>query len=130
MPSVRKMISFSPLGALLLERATQSSRARAGGDYLSAVLAQRYHQWQSALTYWDAHLPRERLLAQLQALAGYAPPVAGAARSYAAHLPEDARDRLASDPIAADAFCYLALEFAAGNQELLLALNTPKETTP
>lgn len=47
----RKLITFTAQGAALLERMAGPPGRRAAGDYLSALLVQRWHQWRDALAF-------------------------------------------------------------------------------
>jgi hypothetical protein len=117
----RKLITFSDLGAMLLDRIASEGRARGAGDYLSEVMRQRYHAWQEALEFWGERTTRAELRAALESLVGYVPNLADRAGQIQRKLPHALGSRL--DHQSAIALCDLALEYAAGNQQLIDALN-------
>lgn len=120
MPTVRKLISMSEIGARLLSLAAGDGRTRAGGDYVSEITRQRYHAWQEALEYWGTRSTRAELKAALDKLAGYIPSLHERAGAIQHRLPHAIGSRL--DHQSAIALCDLALEYAAGNRQLIEAL--------
>lgn len=120
--TVRRMISFPELGSELLTRAIgPTGRDRAGGDYLTAVLAQRMRAWQRALHELKSE---SRLLEFCRGLEGHALTHEDRLGGVAKLL---GLKRLGAEE--ALMICDLAEEYAAGNRELRALLGETTVTT-
>lgn len=126
--TVRRMISFPELGSELLTRAIgPTGRDRAGGDYLTAVMAQRMRAWTRALEglralTWGAF----ELLEMCRKLEGHA--LTHADRTGHVGVLLGGKRLGAAEALM---ICDLAEEYAAGNRELraLLGDSTQPTTT-
>lgn len=122
--TVRKMVTFPDLGAELLARATAAAgRERAGGEYLTQLMAQRLRAWQRAYEGLRLDWTPDQLLGFCQQLQAHTLTVDDRLGTAVTRL---LGVRLT--PRQALMLCDLAEEFAAGNRELRALLGYGQTT--